>query len=616
MKHVSICTSDSDPIRVDFVPPGDLPGVGRLGLTIAPGKRDPARGWARDLATDLRRLRDSYRADVLVSLLEESEQSRFGIADLLDAARNHGLTVRSLPIRDVSIPRPSQLEDVRALVIDVLAALDANQTVVIHCRGGLGRSGLLAAAVLIGRGVTADDAIRVIRAARPGAIETTEQEDWVRAFSLAQRTKLKIPTGPRTKRSAKTKKKRVLHDPPPGAQVIDARHIDIDAIGPPHPPYDPPPGAQVIDARHIDIDAIGPPHPPSPDAPPLDRLVGCLLGGAVGDALGYPVEFISSHAEIAARFGTEPPRTLAYTGGGGKISDDTQMTLFVAEGLIRANQRNQERGMCDSHAVGMYALLRWYSTQGGALRKWPGWLVLERRLHARRAPGQTNLAALAARSKEDPPTRDPAENDSKGCGAVMRAAPFGFLRHRPEAFESAVVNARLTHGHPTGALSAGYLASLVFDLSHGVELPTACDHASRLLATLPDHEETAAAVERARILATNHHHVDGPLLERLGGGWIAEEALAIALACVLTHRADEPRAVEATLWRAASHGGDSDSTASIAGNLLGAMLGADSLPASWLADLELRDVIERVARDLWSSTYEGSFLDTDDYPPN
>jgi ADP-ribosyl-[dinitrogen reductase] hydrolase len=566
-------TSADDPLRVDFLPRRVLGAPGRLGLTIAPGKRDRRRGWLRDLDADLRRLRRSYHTGLLVSLLEEPERAMLGIPDLLERARAHRLEVRALPVRDVSVPRPDQLDAARALVHDIVAAVDAGRTVVVHCRGGLGRSGLIAASVLVARGVAADLAIAAVRDARPSAIETTEQEAWVRAF--ARRA-------------------------PPG----DRRPDD----------------APVIDATHIRLGEIPPPHPASPDAPPVDRLVGCLLGGALGDALGYPVEFVGSHDKIVAQHGAEPPRRLAYVERGGLISDDTQMTLFVAEGLIRARQRRAERGTCDPHAVGMGALLRWYATQtGGAIGRWPGWLVRDRRMHAQRAPGQTNLAALAAlaaRRDDDSPAAGPARNHSKGCGAVMRAAPFGFLPDRDQAFEHAVVNARLTHGHPTGALAAGYLAALVHDLARGVALPDACDRAGDLLAARPDHEETSRAVDRARTLAANFHRLDGEHLERLGGGWVAEEALAIALACVLTHRTDRPRAVERTLWRAACHGGDSDSTAAIAGNLLGAMLGAAALPAAWLAELELRDAIERLARDLWTSLHEGRFLDVDDYPPN
>ncbi len=106
------------------------------------------------------------------------------------------------------------------------------------------------------------------------------------------------------------------------------------------------------------------------------------------------------------------------------------------------------------------------------------------------------------------------------------------------------------------------------------------------------------------------------MIETLGGGWTGEEALAIALLCALTFDSKSSNAVENTLWRAAAHSGDSDSTAAITGNLLGAMLGASALPKRWLATLELKDVIERIATDLHRRAILGETLDFEDYPPN
>jgi ADP-ribosylglycohydrolase len=103
-------------------------------------------------------------------------------------------------------------------------------------------------------------------------------------------------------------------------------------------------------------------------------------------------------------------------------------------------------------------------------------------------------------------------------------------------------------------------------------------------------------------------------LEALGGGWTGEEALAIGLVCALTAGGDGADDVAEALWRAVAHGGDSDSTGSIAGNLLGAMHGTAALPTAWLAELELRDVIERVARDLHGACILGERLDDAAYP--
>lgn len=355
--------------------------------------------------------------------------------------------------------------------------------------------------------------------------------------------------------------------------------------------------------------------------PGLDTFRGCLLGGALGDALGYPVEFINA-AQIGERFGAQAPVQLTFDGSPlARISDDTQMTLFTAEGLIRAKQRMAGKGICHPPTMMAFALLRWYETQGGVVARSAserGWLVDDPRLQSRRAPGNTCMSALRALAAGNPgaelPTVERPPNDSKGCGAVMRVAPCGLgVDRREVAFELARDNGVITHGHPSGYLSAGYLASVVWDLARGSSLAEAMSCADELLAAERGHEELSGAIARARAVA-RRGPPDVAAIESLGGGWTGEEALAIALLCASTFDEREPRAVEQALWRAAAHSGDSDSTAAITGNLLGTMLGVAALPARWLDVLELRDVIDRIASDLYASLIRNEVLD--DYPGN
>jgi ADP-ribosylglycohydrolase len=201
------------------------------------------------------------------------------------------------------------------------------------------------------------------------------------------------------------------------------------------------------------------------------RMRGCLLGGAVGDALGAPVEFLSL-AEIRGRFGPEGIRDMAPAYGRvGAITDDTQMTLFTAEGLLRAWVRQSTKGICHPPSVIHHAYLRWLLTQGerpeGIDVGCESWLYSVGALHARRAPGLTCLSALrTARGFGEPAV---AQNSSKGCGGVMRVAPIGLLASRlgghDRVFGLAADVAALTHGHPTGQLSAGFLAVAVAALS-------------------------------------------------------------------------------------------------------------------------------------------------------
>lgn len=331
------------------------------------------------------------------------------------------------------------------------------------------------------------------------------------------------------------------------------------------------------------------------------RFRGCLVGGAVGDALGAPVEFMR-HEEIVRRFGPEGIRDYvpAY-GRTGAITDDTQMTLFTAEGMLRAYVRGCMRGLSTFTGVTDHAFLRWLETQGDRSATEigrDGWLWEQKALHSRRAPGHTCLAAL--KSKQG--FGDPAVNDSKGCGGVMRVAPVGlYAWHRRSMDETAdgfftvaAEIAGLTHGHPTGQWPAGVLALLVMRCLEGVPLTESLAEVKAILKKRERHEETLSAILKAEALAASGLTPEAGQLEKLGGGWVAEEALAIGIYCALV-----ARDFEHGITLAVNHGGDSDSTGSIAGNLLGTMLGMEAIPGRWVEPLELLDVIRSVADDLF-----------------
>ena len=171
-------------IRVDFLAPENHGLPGRLGLTIAPGKWREGLDAASDhlVRDDLVRLRDQYGARVLVTLLEEFEMKQLGIPELLRVARRMRFRVLWFPIPDVTAP--SDLEATATLVGQIVDALAAGETVVVHCRGGLGRSGTIAACCLVARGRAPAEAIAMVRAARLGAIEVRAQEDFVGQFAV------------------------------------------------------------------------------------------------------------------------------------------------------------------------------------------------------------------------------------------------------------------------------------------------------------------------------------------------------------------------------------------------------------------------------------------------
>jgi ADP-ribosyl-[dinitrogen reductase] hydrolase len=338
-----------------------------------------------------------------------------------------------------------------------------------------------------------------------------------------------------------------------------------------------------------------------------ERAAGCLLGGAVGDALGAPVEFLGLD-EIQARFGAEGVTGLASAyGRRGAVTDDTQMTLFTAEGLIRADNVRRTGGADDPVPVLHRAYVRWLATQGGrtpdsrASDRPDGWLASLRELKARRSPGTTCLTALESGRWGSPEERI---NGSKGCGGVMRVAPIGLASWPP--FETGARAAALTHGHPTGFLAGGVLATMVATLAGGAAPRQAVDAVRDELPAHEGHEECLEALGAA-LAAAEDGSPSPERVEALGAGWIAEQALAVATYCLLV-----AERFEDGVLLAVNHGGDSDSTGSIAGSLLGTAFGARAIPDRWLAELELRREIERVAADLGAHFGPDAADDPDD----
>jgi ADP-ribosylglycohydrolase len=360
------------------------------------------------------------------------------------------------------------------------------------------------------------------------------------------------------------------------------------------------------------------------------RVRGCLLGGAVGDALGHPVEF-SSLDRIRATHGPRGvtgllPATDATDitdGSAGTvalITDDTQMTLFTVEGLRQARERERLKGIGGGWPrLLRWAYERWLETQlrpgpeasplaqpsGGPYEGPRGGLITERWLYARRAPGNACLSGLTHADFVPGPTAElgppgPVNPDSKGCGTVMRSAPFGLTGTDPAtAFGMAARCAQMTHGHPTGYYAAGALAAIIACVLAGDSIEGATLRTLRLLAGHPGHEETTAALQQALDLAAEGDPTPEKL-EKLGAGWIAEEALAIGVYSALA-----APGVEDALLLSVNHSGDSDSTGSVCGNILGARHGDHGLPHAWVEQVEGRARIAALADDLAAECVAG-----------
>lgn len=495
--NARVRTSSSDPLRIAEV----AVGRGMVGVSFCPGKQAPASDgsrWERVLEADLEAVAQ-FGARMVVSLLEPHEYALLGVEGLSGAVRAKGLAWAGLPIADGGVPDLDWELGWAWTGRRVRERLRRGERVFVHCRGGLGRAGMVAARLLVEFGEAPEAAIAKVRAARPGAIETAAQEAWVRR----QR-----PVNRRLDRRA---------------------------------------------ARELAV----------------------LLGGAVGDALGYRVEFDRLEA-IRARYGREGLR-LANAPGPLVVSDDTQMTLFTLEGLTRAVSLVQPFASAGALEEIRVAYLDWLATQRADGSTPRGVLAREASLQVGRAPGRTCLAALGAGGFG---TLSQPINDSKGCGGVMRVAPLGFLSwemNDDELFTLAAGSAALTHGHPDGYWPAAVLAVLVRALLAEEPWMQAIARVVAQLQNAPEADGTIRALSGALSWAGS-----GRPIGVLGEGWVGEEALAIGLAAAMG-----ARSFEEAIALAANHDGDSDSTASIAGQLYAAAHGLEAVPEAAVERLDV-----------------------------
>jgi len=327
---------------------------------------------------------------------------------------------------------------------------------------------------------------------------------------------------------------------------------------------------------------------------------GCMLGLAIGDALGAPVEF-SDRAAILARFGPEGVTDFVARRGqpAGAYTDDTQMSIATARGILDWKAQLEGAGASPEAGRGDDARPRVVEAADLdvlALAVWRRYVEWSNSPECPLgSPGHRTLATIHAGV---PLTlRDPVNPGARGCGGVMRVAPLGLIGLGRLAFEAAARCATLTHRHPISDTSSGFLALLIDRLVSGGSLDEAVDEARSELLRWPGHEAALDVVDSAARLAAGqlgdyeaighigHVEVEEPTAK--GKGWVADEALGIALFCALRHRDD----VAAALRAAVNISGDSDSTGSITGAILGAALGDDAIPETWRERVANRELL-------------------------
>lgn len=361
-----------------------------------------------------------------------------------------------------------------------------------------------------------------------------------------------------------------------------------------------------------------------------DSIRGSLMAGAAGDALGYEVEFLSRRS-ILSEYGPKGITTFELDHHGkALVSDDTQMTLFTANGLLMGITREYMRGIggrLENYVAAAY--LDWYYTQTGEKKEtfndWHcSWLRDLPELAHRCAPGNTCLLACESLLNN----RD-VNNNSKGCGGIMRVAPVGLLMagymardgRSPysikEMFEAGAETARVTHQHPLGFLPAGMMTELLYKLaplSPAEAKERICEIAEGTIRTLNEAYKGKYESDKRYLADLTHRAIrlaqsdveDHIAVRELGEGWTGEEAWAIALYCAIRHIDSMRDAIIASV----NHDGDSDSTGSVCGNIMGAIYGYEEIKRQRLFcpegktfedTIELANIILAIANDLTTS---------------
>lgn len=340
-----------------------------------------------------------------------------------------------------------------------------------------------------------------------------------------------------------------------------------------------------------------------------DRIRGCMIGGAVGDALGWPVEF-RSERQIFNKYWPDGIKEYDLNQAGvAEITDDTQMALFTANGILYGETRGNLRGIASPPRNDVArAYQDWLATQEPSQRPCRiSWLYDVRELHALRAPGGTCLRALREQNKAPGMIEDYVQaelNNSKGCGGIMRVAPMG-LRHWQDIkaldYEGAQL-AAITHGHSLGYMPAAVLVHIINRIIYpvGAEMALksiileARDTVAEIFEGNAFLPKLCGIIDQAVDLAENSADSDLENIHKLGEGWVAEETLGISLYCALKYQHDFSKGVIVSV----NHKGDSDSTGAVTGNILGALAGYEAIDYQWKGNLELRDVILEMSDDL------------------
>ncbi|MBQ3641392.1 ADP-ribosylglycohydrolase family protein [bacterium] len=322
-----------------------------------------------------------------------------------------------------------------------------------------------------------------------------------------------------------------------------------------------------------------------------DKYLGCILGGAIGDAFGAPVEFMKRN-KIHRYFGSpgvtklyHDKRTREY-----KFTDDTQLTMFTIYGLLKSTKRKYES---PQYNIMFDAYRDWYKMCAEGKRIKKGWITDLDKMRGTDGSGKTCMSVLS--QDKFGTTKDPI-NLSKSSGAIMRTAPIGLYYKNPKkAFEVAVNTAALTHGHPSAYYSAGAYAVIISEILNGHTIPEAVEECITLLRKENNTKEVIDELVLAQNLASTDEVMPLKAINQLGKGWDGHEALGIAVYCALK----TPNDLKMALINSVNHDGDSDTVGSITGGIIGTSIGYENIPDEFKNKIMLEKELKTLAQDLF-----------------
>ncbi len=302
-----------------------------------------------------------------------------------------------------------------------------------------------------------------------------------------------------------------------------------------------------------------------------EKYLGCIFGLAIGDALGYPVEFKLSNEEVERILRENHP----FSQKKALFSDDTQMTLAIAKALIKSAKSNH---FCDLENIMKNItdeFVKWYKSNEN-----------------NRAPGRTCLEGCS-KLASGIHWKNSGNPNSKGCGSAMRTAPIGLIYANDLEMLKKVATASsiATHAHPTaiaGSIATAYLVALALKGTHPEEMIQSLIKFTEGISS----EFTLKIHQLKKLLPKEPEEA----FKYIGPGWVAEEAVAGALYSFMKN----PNDFQNTVSTAVKHPGDRDSVACIAGAISGAYNGINAVPEEWRSRIEKKETLESIARQLYN----------------